>query len=324
MKVGILVGRETGFPEAFIDAVNARGAGVTAEMIRLEGTSVDDTIPYRVILDRMSHEVPYYRAYVKKAVADGAIVINNPFWWSADDKFFECVLAEKIGVAVPKTVVLPNKAYEADVIPASLRNLGYPIDWDGLVEKVGGYPVVLKPAVGGGWKNVSIVRSRDDLLRAYDASGSLLMIMQEFIAYENYVRCFVIGRKHVRVARYEPSLSHFERWVLNDDGLTDGLRERIVQDCLALNRGLGYDMNTVEFAIRGGIPYAIDFLNPAPDCDPESIKRPNFDWVLEHIVNLVVDYATGAESPIGETTDVGTLSWQRMINAAPAAKVVKG
>ena len=313
MKVGLLIGREESFPQAFIDRVNSSASGVTAELITLGGTSMDEVTPYSVIVDRMSHEAPYYRAYLKKAVLDGVHVINNPFWWSADDKFFECVLSQKLGVAVPRTVVLPTKTYEADVIDQSLRNLTYPMPWKEIVGYTG-LPAVLKPAIGGGWKNVSIVHSLEELWRAYDASGHLLMILQEFIKFENYVRCFVIGQEDVLVARFDPARTHWERYSAGDDGLDDELRARIVRDCRTLNRALGYDMNTVEFAIRGGIPYAIDFLNPAPDFDERSITPGYFEWVVQHMADLVIDRATHPTAPPAD------MRWQTMMARSSPAR----
>src|SRR5450756_2061187 len=173
-KVGLLVGREVGFPETLINRINERNSGVSAEMVRLRGTRMNETIPYSVIIDRISHEVPYYRLYLTKAVADGAIIINNPFWWSADNKFFECVLAERLGISVPRTVVLPNKSYEADIIDESLRNLDYPIPWEEIASYTG-LPAVIKSAIGGGNKDVSVVRSIDELVAAYDRSRHLTM-----------------------------------------------------------------------------------------------------------------------------------------------------
>jgi len=57
---------------------------------------------YDLILDRISHEVPFYRTFLKCAVFHGTRVINNPFWWSADDKFLDNVFAISNGVAVPR------------------------------------------------------------------------------------------------------------------------------------------------------------------------------------------------------------------------------
>ena len=107
--------------------------GVTAEFVKLGGTRMGEPAEYRVIVDRISHEVEYYRGYLKHAVLQGTYVINNPFWWTADDKFFNYAVAAKLGVAIPKTILLPQKGYPADVDinSESLRNLKYPMDWDG-------------------------------------------------------------------------------------------------------------------------------------------------------------------------------------------------
>jgi ATP-grasp domain len=289
-RVGLLVGREKVFPDALIESINEKGEGaIRAEMILLGGTSLADEVPYRVIVDRISHEVPYYRGYLGKAVAEGTIVINNPFWFSADNKFIECVIAQRLGVAVPRTTLVPNRLYEADIVDESLRNLRQPQLWDDLLSHIG-LPAVLKPAAGGGSKSVSVVRSRQELEAAWEASGTLQMILQEFIEYENYVRCFVIGRRDVRVSRFDISLPRHERYH-EDTKLSPQLHDRVVSDCLTLTRALGYDIDTLEFAIRDGVPYAIDFFNPAPDCEPQSVTQPNFDWVVEHVSDLVIRYA---------------------------------
>ena len=101
--VGLLVGRENTFPGPFLDIVNRRGAeeGVSAELAVLGGTSELAEQRHAVLVDRISHEVPYYRAHLKSAALLGTAVINDPFWWEADEKFFECTLARKLGVVVP-------------------------------------------------------------------------------------------------------------------------------------------------------------------------------------------------------------------------------
>jgi hypothetical protein len=162
-----------------------------------------------------------------------------------------------------------------------------------------GCPAILKPAIGGGWKNVYKVHSVEELVRCFDQSGQLLMILQEFIDFQQYVRCICLGKRAIKVIRYDP-LVPFERRYVNDDSyLTPGMHERIMQDARTLNEALGYDMNSVEFAIRDGIPYAIDFLNPAPDFDRFSITPQNFDWVLENMARLVIAYAKGEIPPPG-------------------------
>jgi hypothetical protein len=235
--------------------------------------------------------VGYYRAFLKSAALNGTVVINDPFWWEADEKFFECTLARHLGVAVPKTVVLPNKAYEAGIVlEKSLRNLEYPLDWDEILAYTG-LPAVLKPNTGGGWRDVYIVHSLEELLRDYDQTGTKTMILQEFIDWDDYVRCVVIGGE-VLVFRYDPRRSFFERYV-TDDPPPAWLVERATEDALTLTDSLGYDMDTVEFAVRDGVLFAIDWLNPAPDFDNFSIKEEGFAWVIDKMSDLVLRYARG-------------------------------
>ena len=302
--VGLLVGRENTFPGPFIETVNRKGAphGVTAELAVLGGTRELEVPRYRVLVDRISHEVPYYRAHLKSAALMGTVVVNDPFWWEADEKFFECTLARMLGVAVPKTVVLPNKSYISDINEGSLRNLKYPLDWDDILSYVG-LPAILKPNTGGGWKDVYRVDSKQDLLWAYDQSGGLspghrpkTMILQEFIKWEDYVRCICIGRKNILPIRYDPTAPFADRYVISRP-VEGELLDRATHDAGLLVDALGYDMDTVEFAVRDGTLYAIDFLNPAPDFDSFSIKEANFNWVLEKMSDLVISYAIGAATP---------------------------
>jgi hypothetical protein len=244
---------------------------------------------YRVIVDRISHEVEYFRAYLKHAVLEGTYVINNPFWWTADDKFFNYSVARRLGVAVPRTVVLPQKAYPADIdlTSESLHNLGYPIDWDGLLDYVG-RPAILKPYSGGGWRHVYKVNDRAELIDAYDRTAPYCMTLQEFIHFKEYVRCFTFGKNDITPVVYDP---HQRRYIVQHDYLSPELGERIVKDAQTLNNALGYEMNTIEFAVQDGVPYAIDFLNPAPDFERDRITPFYFDLVVQRMADLVIDRA---------------------------------
>lgn len=302
-KVGLLVGREWSFPPAFIEDVNSRGAGVTAEFVKLGGTRMNELCEYAVIVDRISHEVPYYRSYLKNAVLQGTAVINNPFMWTADDKFFEASLADKLGVASPKTVVLPNKDYVPGIVhDESLRNLIYPLNWDALLSYIG-LPCVLKDAHGGGWKEVYICHTVEDVWNAYNQSGLLTMVLQEYISWDHYVRCMCLGQRDVLPMKYDP---RERRYHVEHEHLSSELGTRVVGDALKLVRALGYDMNTVEFAIRDGVPYAIDFMNPAPDMDINSLTPFYFEWVVQHMADLVIDLA---KNPRPQLTE---LKWSSM------------
>jgi hypothetical protein len=294
LKVGLLVGREWSFPPAFIEEVNGREAGVTAEYVKLAGTMMDESTPYAVIIDRISHEVPYYRSYLKNAVLQGAKVINNPFMWTADDKFFEASLATKLGIASPRTMVLPNKEYVPGIVhPDSLRNLDL-VDWDAVLDYVG-LPCILKDAHGGGWKEVYVCHSKEELFGNYDQTGLLTMVVQEFIEWDQYIRCMCIGQEKVLPMKYDPRA---RRYHVEHQHLTPELGERVVADSLALVKALDYDMNTVEWAVRDGVPYAIDFMNPAPDMDVNSLTPHYFEWVVKAMADMAIHQAQKAEGQL--------------------------
>jgi len=305
-RVGLLVGREWSFPPAFMDAVNARDQGVTAELAQLGHTGMDDPIPYDLLIDRISHEVPYYRSYLKKAVLEGIPVVNNPFMWTADDKFFGAALISKLGIASPKTVALPNKEYTPGIVPSeSLRNLIYPLDWDALLEYVG-LPCVLKDAHGGGWRDVYVCRSKEELLHHYDHSGLLTMVVQEFIEWDHFVRCICIGQEEILPIKYDPQA---RKYIVEHGHLTPELGKRIVSDARSIVQALGYDMNSIEFAIRDGVPYAIDFMNPAPDMDVNALTPHYFEWVVDRMATLAIRLA---KRPRRQLTD---LRWGKLFTA---------
>jgi hypothetical protein len=292
LKIGLLVGREWSFPPAFIEEVAKRNEGVTAEYVKLGGTAMDQPCPYAVIVDRISHEVGYYRAYLKQALLQGAIIVNNPFMWSSDDKLFDAALATKLGVASPKTLVLPNKDYIPGIKhDESLRNLIYPLDWDAVIDYVG-MPCILKDAHGGGWRDVYVCRSKEELIRNYDDSGTLTMVVQEFIEWDQFVRCLAIGQRDVLPMRYDP---RERKYIVEHEHLSPELGTRIVNDSLTLMRALGYDMCSLEFAVRDGIPYAIDFMNPAPDMDINSLTPHYFEWAVTKMADMTIRLAKESE-----------------------------
>src|SRR6476620_1789153 len=321
-RVGILVGREQTFPESIIQRINEKSDGrVIAEMITVGGIRLDEPKKYDVIIDRISHEVPYYRAMLKRMALEGTYIINNPFWWSADDKFFNFSLAAKIGVAIPKTVLLPQEKYIKDITPESLRNLEFPLDWEGIVNYVG-FPAFLKPHDGGGWKNVSKIHSLEELWNEYNQTGTLCMTLQEGIEYDQFVRCYCVGQEKVLIMTYDPSQPYLSgmQYVNVDDYLTPELHARVEADVKTICRALGYDLNTVEFAIKDGIPYAIDFMNPAPDAELASVGEYNHNWIVNSLTDFIL-------KKLGEGLEAPEYRWSAMLalpndHVAASAKTI--
>ena len=310
-RIGILFGMENSFPGALVEHINARNLeDIQAEFVEIGAVRLDKAPPYAVIVDRISHDIPFYRAWLKQAALNGTAIINNPFWWSADDKFFNYALASKLGVAVPPTVILPHKMHPHETTEKSLRNLQFPLDWDAVFDYVGehGY---LKPVDGGGWRDVYNVHDREEFFRAYDQSRDLCMMYQKAVDFTAYFRCYVVGRKKVRIMPYDPRRPHAERYIQKPPRYSQKLLKRIEQDSLKLCRALGYDLNTVEFAVENGIPYAIDFMNPAPDADLHSVGPANFDWIVREVAELAIAKAQAAPQ-------ASELLWSVFLGAGPA------
>jgi hypothetical protein len=296
-KIAVLYGMEESFPPALVDHINERHVpGVEAVHLKVGAVRMADFSGYDVIIDRISHDIPFYRSYLKNAVLTGTQVINNPFWWSADDKFFNYALATKLGVAVPPTVLLPHKEHPDGTTDRSMRNLEYPLNWDRVFQYVG-FPAFLKPHDGGGWKSVYKVDTPAELFAAYDESAQLCMTLQGAVNFEEYFRCYVVDQREVHVMRYDPKQPHHLRYVPGNPPPAPALAERITGDALKLCRALGYDLNTVEFAVEGGVPYAIDFMNPAPDAGLESVGPDNFRWIVKAVADMAIERAL--EPPAG-------------------------
>ena len=182
-RIGVIFGMEESFPPALVERINAQQLpDVTAEAVTIGAVRMDEPFRYKVIVDRISHDIPFYRAYLKNATLAGTSVINNPFWWSADDKFFNYALAARLGVAIPPTVLLPHKQHPPGTTDRSMRNLRYPLDWDAVFEYVG-FPAFLKPFDGGGWKDVYKVDSPQDFFAAYDQTKDLCMTLQRGVNF---------------------------------------------------------------------------------------------------------------------------------------------
>lgn len=293
-KIGILFGKERSFPMAFVERINSKNiSGISAEPVHISKAAQGEPSGYAVIVDRISQDVPFYRTWLKNAALTGTAVINNPFWWSSDDKYFNNCLMTQVGVPVPKTVILPSRDLPTDTSNESFSNLEYPLDWNSMFNYVG-FPAYMKPFAGGGWKNVYKLGSAEEFFEKHNETGQLVMLLQEEIQFEEYYRCYCVGQKYIRIMSYEPRNPHHLRYVADFKPSQERLKlmEEIV---LKINQYLGYDLNTVELAVRDNVPYAIDFCNPAPDAERTSVGQENFEWIVETMTNYAIERALTAE-----------------------------
>ena len=314
-KIGVLFGMENTFPGALVERINSMELdGIRAEFVKIGAVEMARPCGYDVIVDRISHDMPFYRAYLKNAALTGTQIINNPFWWSADDKFFNYALAEKLGVAVPRTALIPHKNYPPDINEQSCRNMEYPMPWDEIFDYVK-FPAFLKPHDGGGWRDVFHVHNPEEFFAAYDKTRDLCMTLQAAVNFQEYFRCYVVGQSEVRIMPYDPRRPHEFRYVLDPPEYAQELLARVEKDALTLCRALGYDLNTVEFAVEDGVPYAIDFMNPAPDADYYSVGKDSFEWIVDAVARLAVSRAQNPVMP--------ELRWAALLGGDRAAAAKK-
>lgn len=281
--VGLIVGREQDWPDSFIAELAARDAGATAEFVKLGGTYLDDACLYPVIFDRMSHEIPYYRTYVKYAALNGSYIINNPFVWSADNRFFGTTIANRLGLKSPRTIVLPNKETLAETIPDSFRNLEYPMNWEGITEYIG-VPAIFKEIRSGGRRLSFRVHNVDELIQRYDESGTSTMILQELIQGGEHIHCLVIGEESALVLQYLPEQNRY----LPDVELSEATKAQIIDSALALTKAYGYEINLIEFNHQDGELIVINSTNPSPIIDRKLFGEDHFSWIVNATVDLAL------------------------------------
>jgi hypothetical protein len=214
----------------------------------------------------------------------GSFVINNPYTWSADNRFFGTVVANRLGLRTPRTIVLPNKDVEAEVIPDSFRNLQYPMDWEGITAHVG-VPAVLKEISSGGRRLSYHVHSVDELIQRYDESGTRTMILQQLIQGGQHIHCLVIGGSKTLLLPYDSEQEKYQ----TDLDLGPDVVAELEESARALTNVYGYDVNLVEFNSKDGELLVINSTNPAPIMDRKLMTPEQFDWAVQETVNLALE-----------------------------------
>ena len=286
-KIGLIIGQEWDWPEAFMEAVNESDVNATAELVKLGGTFMNESCDYDVIIDRISHEIPYYRAYLKYASIQGAYIINNPYTWSADSKFSSTALVNRLGLNSPRTVVLPNKQVERDVTPNAFRNLSYPMDWQAIIDYVG-VPAIFKDNHASGRRGVHRVHNVDELIQRYDESSTRTKILQQIIESDEHVHCFVIGQEKVLSLRYSLENGRYQQDILDNDG---ELGQQLSESALRITRAYQYDVNMVEFVIKDNVAYVINGTYPTPDIDLTLMTKDQFQWLVAETASLAIERA---------------------------------
>ncbi len=283
-KIGLIIGQEWDWPEAFMQAINDGDNDITAELVKLGGTFMEETCQYDVIIDRISHEIPYYRTYLNYASIEGVYVINNPYTLSADSKFSSTALVNRLGLNSPRTVILPNKQVDKEIAPSAFRNLVYPMDWQAIIDYVG-VPAIFKDNLASGRRGVHRVHNVDELIQRYDESSTRTKILQQIIESEEHIHCFVIGQEKVLPLQYSLENGRY----LPEPHIHEKMRAQLIKNALTITRAYQYDINMVEFVIKDDIAYVINGTYPTPDINHELMSEEQFQWLVTEMANMAID-----------------------------------
>lgn len=271
IKIGVLTGKDDLFSYDLIEKINNKGTKfIKAELCKLAGIKEAENSKYSIIIDRISHLIPFYSTYLKNAIINGTYVINNPFWINCTDKFLDYKFVLQQNIPVPPTVCLP-----------CIKTNVSTINWDEIIEYIG-FPIVLKSCKSNNY--VYKINNIDKLLEFYNNSNNEI-VLQKYINYEYCIRVFVCGKKYINRSRFDPETNSylpFPRYI--EDKLFIELKEHSIK----LSEIFGYDLNLIEFIIKDNIPYFIS-IDPIPDLHPYSIGNAHFSWIVDHMTKTIIE-----------------------------------
>jgi glutathione synthase/RimK-type ligase-like ATP-grasp enzyme len=312
-KIGILYGDEQNFPQELIKNINSKEKNIIAEEISLDIYTYEDVLDYNVIFDRISNKVDFYRSILKSAVTSGVKVVNEPFYQSVDDNFFNASLAKKLKINTPKTIVIPSKEHPEETNQNSFKNLKYPLDWEKAFEYIG-FPPILNPTTGESNYNEYKVYNEHEFFSAYALSGRHTMILQEYLDYDEYYRCYTIGMENVKIMSYKPDHPMHHRYEDVEPQLGPKIQKEIENICIRICKAIGFEFNVIEIAIIDGKPYAVEFLNSTPNADKEYLYENNFEWLVNNTADYLISLAKKRKAvPSGHT-------WSSELKPKPKTK----
>jgi hypothetical protein len=277
-------------------AIEGDTVRLACERLSIEPFGLAQPTKYAVVIDRLTHWYHVSREWIKKAILlDDLYVYNNPWSLQSMEKQSTYCAMMRLGLPVPETWLIPPKAYEpsADLEP-TLRAYAHHFDIGEIGRRLG-YPLFMKPYSGGGWVGVNKIDNEQQLRRAYENSGTLVMHLQQgIVPYDRFVRCIGLGPQ-LRVVNYDPAKPLHDRYRFDPDflGAEDAL---LLQDMtLTINSFFGWDFNSCEALGKAGAWYPIDFANGCPDSQVTSLHY-HFPWLIKANLRWSIFCATTGRS----------------------------
>jgi hypothetical protein len=309
--IGLLLGAEEDWPQAF-EALLQRVGPVAVDggehefgsrRLTIEPFDLNDPVRVGLVIDRLAYWYYHPREWLKKAaLMNGTYLLNSPFTFQAMEKHSAYCAMLRLGLKIPRTVLVPYKN-PLDNVRWAYTSAKYnrPFDLDAIADDLG-YPLYMKPFDGGGWRGVSRINNQDDLHKAYDESGEMLMHLQATVEYDKFARALSIGAETM-VMDFRPDEPMHDRYAVSYDFLSPSAGHQTVAISRIVNAFFGWEFNSCEMLVKGDDVYPIDYANACPDVAVTSLHY-YFPWAISALVKWsVFSLATGRRSKIDLHTD---------------------
>jgi hypothetical protein len=310
-RLGLLLGTENDWPSVFEGLIRRVGAvtdsaGTThrydVERVTIEPFDLRAKPTYDLVIDRLAYWYYHPREWLKKvALMDGVYLLNSPFTFQAMEKHAAYCAMLRLGLKIPDTVLVPYKnpvdnaryAYTAE-------RYNQPFDLESVAAKIG-YPLFMKPYDGGGWRGVSRIRNADELNRAYDESGEMLMHLQASVeGYDVFARSLSIGAETM-VMKFDPEQPMHGRYSVSHDFLSADIGAEVTSIGRIVNAFFRWEFNSCETLVKGTDVFPIDYANACPDVAITSLHY-YFPWAMKALVKWSV-FATATGRPVTPYVD---------------------
>ena len=253
------------------------------ERVSIEPFDLHQPVKYDLVLDRLTHWYQTSREWLKKAVVmNDVYLFNNPWSIQSNEKHTSYCAMMRLGLPIPDTWLLPPKEYDYESqadLKVTLERYARLFDLGAIGDKVG-YPHFIKPYDGGAWVGVTKIDDREQLVKAYDASGRRIMHLQKAVApFDLFVRALGVGPQ-VRLMKYDPGAPLHDRYKVAFDFVSPQEAQTLADMCLTINAFFGWDFNSCEALRQDGVFYPIDFANACPDSQVTSLHF-HFPWLVK-------------------------------------------
>ncbi len=282
VKIGIVRGEEDLFPERLITVINeqvrSEQRDIYADYVMIGGTDTDQCYDYAVILDRISHKLPFLRTILKNAALNGTHIINNPFNDGFYNPFFCLSLAKNLGLNIPKTMVLPSRMHPEGTSSKTMRNIIFPLDWKSYFKAIG-FPCWLKPALNKKYSDNEYLENATAFFETYDKSGNVAFMMQQDLDTELFFQAYYVSGSDVLIVPKMPGIQ---------EKLKTKHKEAISNATKKLCQALGFEINKVDFAIHKDNLYVMDALNPVPVIETSNMNDEQFEAYVASVASLLL------------------------------------